>query len=208
MDPALRGLIIGFDLSIAAVVILGFLFGLRWYYARQIAPSKKCPQGKIVAEFWTETGDRYRELCEKRTNGWEIKAPRGHKNPRYFFYKKAMGRTKYPLQPLLPFSFVQVDAAIVSWYENDPEPIDPKRKEVFLTAERLDAIRDDDSLATANAIDEEMAKAQQQAITALNNMMDKRIVYALLVVSLVAAALGAIFAYNGWHTIQKFIGVG
>ena len=54
--PAPRGLIYAVAALIAAVVVTVTLMVLRWYYAQQVAPGKDHPNGRIVAEFWTEAG--------------------------------------------------------------------------------------------------------------------------------------------------------
>lgn len=100
---------------------------LRYKYHRDIQPSKKFPQGRMIAEFWQETGQRPKKLVPIKANGMEIEAPTEHsKGSRYFFTKSAIGRTKYPTQPLFPFSWLQVDVDICSWVENCPIPINPK----------------------------------------------------------------------------------
>jgi hypothetical protein len=198
--PAPVGLIYTMAALIAAIVVVVTLMVLRWYYAKQLAPSKQHPNGMIVAEFWTEAGPRVHELCEIQANGWELRREAGKKNPRYFFHKEDKGSIMWPLNPLIPFDFVRTRADVVSFYENEPEAINPKRKGSILTAERLDAVRDDD------ALDEKMAENTQKTLDAINKIPDKNIVYILLVVGVLASGVGAVIAYMGYTALKKFIG--
>ena len=226
----MQGLIYALDVFVVLTVALGLLFGLRWKYMRDVAPSPKHPHGKMIAEFLPEVGPRYRQLVEILANGNEIKVPAGHKSPRYFFNKSAQGTAKYPTQPLLPISWVQVDAPIVSWYKDCPEPIPAAlsaysekptkntgkdkdgnhiiflRPQTIATAEMLDLIRDTDSLALAGAVNEEMAQTQEELQKAIANKMDKRIVYAGLAVAAIGALLGAIFAYQALSNTASLVG--
>lgn len=100
---------------------------LRIKYQRDIAPSKKHPQGQLVAEMWQETGTRPKKLVPIKANGMEVSVKTEHTTPsRYFFNKDAVGTCLYPTQPLFPFKFLQVEAKLVSWVENCPVPINPK----------------------------------------------------------------------------------
>ena len=199
--------IVIFNIAIAVSVILAGLFAIRWKYQRDVLPSRKHPQGRMVAEFWTELGPRYRDLCEIQTNGWEIKAPSGHDCPRYFFDKPSMGMTKYPLQPVIPFRFVQIDVPIVSWYENDPEPINPKRVDAdgnpvsLMTSEMHDLVRDTDSLGAGQTILREDDERQSALVKALANMPNKRYIYAMLILAAGSALGAAVFAYQAFQAV-------
>jgi hypothetical protein len=115
------------NILIALTFFLGFFWVLRWRYMRDILPSKKYPQGRMLAEFWQETGQRPKVLVPIKANGKEIVAPTSHKKgSRYFLTRTAIGKTRYPSQPLLPFSFLQVEADICSWMEDCPIPINPR----------------------------------------------------------------------------------
>jgi hypothetical protein len=126
---SVKGLLYAVDILAPIAVISVLFLVLRNKYEYDVKASKKHPQGRLIAEFWKEDGRRPKFLVDIATNGWEIKAPegQGHRCPRYFFLKSAVGKTRYPTQPLLPFSFLQVDAPIVSWIENCPEAIDPTK---------------------------------------------------------------------------------
>ncbi len=213
MQEGLQGLIYALDVFIVISVILGLLLGLRWKYGHDLAPSKEWPHGKMIAEFWTTAGPRYRQVMGILPNGFEVKSPAGHKNPRYFFNKAAVGHTKYPLQPLLPFSFVQVDAMVVSWYQDNPEPIPATRAALVVdgkvvTSELMDLARDTETLSTAQAVNEEMAKTQDQLVKAIAGRLDKRIVYIGLIVAVVGAVMAAIFAYKAFDAIKIITGPG
>ena len=204
--PAPRGLIYTVATLIAAVVVTVTLMVLRWYYAQQVAPGKDHPNGRIVAEFWTEAGPRIHELCDIQPNGWEIRRNAGKKNPRYFFHKEDKGSILWPLNPIIPFDFVRTRADVVSFYENEPEAINRKRKGSILTAERLDAVRDDDALEFANSVDEKMAENQQKMLDAIDKIPDKNLVYILLVASSVISAIAAILIYMDYSALKTFIG--
>ena len=204
--PAPRGLIYAMAALIAAVIVTVTLMVLRWYYAKQMAPSKAHPNGRIVAEFWTEAGPRIHEACDIQANGWEIRRAAGKKNPRYFFHKEDKGSILWPLNPIIPFDFVRTRTDVVSFYENEPEAINPKRKGSILTAERLDAVRDDDALEFANSVDEKMAENQQKMLDAIDKIPDKNLVYILLVASSVISAIAAILIYMDYTALKRFIG--
>ncbi len=189
-----------FDIAIFVAFVLGIMVFLRWKYERDLAPSKDFPNGRMVCEFWKENGDRYKETCKILDSGWEIEPPKEHGIPRYFFIKSAVGRTMYPEQPFLPFKYCQIKTNIVSWYEGNPEPIDPKRKEGLLDSTTLGNLKDQDTLALLNAVNEEMAEQQKQFMNAMMNMIEKKYVYAGFIIcgilSIAAAAL-AYMAYRG-----------
>lgn len=203
-EQDIHGLIYALDISIIIAIISGLFWILRIKYAHDVAPSKKHPQGMLLAEWWKEDGRRPKDLCEIATNGWEIKAPSGHRCPRYFFLKSAKGTAKYPPNPLLPFSFLQVDVPTVSWRENDPEAIDPTedRSKITVTAEMHDLIRDTDSLAAGQAINEEMAKTQEELSKALTNKINPNLVYILISVAILGSIVAAMFAYQAYKALN------
>ena len=182
----------------------------RWMYHRDVSPSKENPQGYILAEFWTEAGPRIRRLRPIQVNGWEIKSPEdlNHKTPRYFFNKSAMGRGKYPPEPSFPFfkSLVQADVPIVSWYENNPEPIDPKRAGRMLTGEVLNDLQDVDFLGFLSAVDEEYRKMQIALAKALASKMNPILVYVMLGIAITGAGTAATFAIMAYKEISKLAG--
>jgi hypothetical protein len=156
----------------------------------------------MVCEFWKENGDRYKETCKIMDSGWEIEPPKQHGIPRYFFVKSAVGKTMYPEQPFLPFKYCQVRTNIVSWREGDPEPIDPIRKEGLLTAKTLGDLKDQDTLALLNAVNEEMAEQQKQFMNAISNMINRNIVYVGLVICGVVGVAAAIMAYLSYKAVS------
>ncbi len=194
---------------LTAVEVLALIAGtlitfwvLRWKYNRDISPSKDRPQGRLLAEFWREDGRRYTRLCDIAVNGWEVKAPSGHQCPRYFFLKSAKGTTMYPES--MPFSILQVSAPKVSWRENDPEAIDPTedRSKITVTAEMHDLIRDTDSLAAGQAINEEMAATQNELQKALTNKINPSLVYTLISVAILGSVGAAVFAYQAFKSLN------
>lgn len=203
---SIRGLLIALDIAIPIAAISAFFWILRIKYEYDVKASKKHPQGRMIAEFWKEDGRRPKFLVDIATNGWEVKAPEGqaHRCPRYFFLKSSVGKTKYPTQPLLPFSFLQVDAPIVSWIENCPEAIDPTKDghKIEVTAEMHDLVRDTDSLSAGQALNDEMAKTQQELASALKQRINPTILYVLLIVCTLGTVGAAIFAYQAFNALQ------
>ncbi len=203
-EQDIHGLIYALDIAVVIAVISGLFWIVRIKYEHDVSTSKKHPQGMLLAEFWKEDGRRPKVLSEIATNGWEIKAPAGHKCPRYFFLKSAKGVAKYPPSPLLPFSFLQVDVPTVSWRENDPEAIDPTedRSKITVTAEMHDLIRDTDSLAAGQAINDEMAQTQAELQKALTNKLNPNLIYILISVAILAAGGAAVFAYQAYKSLN------
>lgn len=184
------------DILVAASVFMSWAWWQRTKYNRMVSTSPKAPFGKIMAEFWPETGMRYKQLLAVEANGQEIKAPRGHQCPRYFFNKNATWITKFPEAPFLNLKFLQVDVPIVSWAENNPEPINPHEHEPIATASMIDSYRDDDFAAFAMAASKEIQELERELAKALSNNINKRYVYLLLVVAAGAAAIAAFIAFQ------------
>ena len=187
------------DILIFAVVFMGWILAMRWRYG-------KASRGKLVAEFWSETGFRYYRLLNKEPNGIEVKAPTGHQVPRYFFNKDATGTTEYPRDPILGLRFLQVPVPIVSWQENNPEPINPRTKTLYVTATLLASIEKDDFLAFAHAASEEIQKLQLELTKALASRLNKTIIYILLVLIILLVGVGTYLGYMNYNMSQKVWG--
>jgi hypothetical protein len=168
--------------------LLATAFIMRWYYANKLKPTDEFPNGQMYAEIWTERGTRELLLVKIAVNGHEIEAPKGMKHPRYFFNKASVSHTAFPAE--WPISFIQCPIDIVSWEENNPESIDPHRREALITAERLDDLRDDDALDFIRRVDEAYAKMQERWEKALMNAANKNVLYIMLAI----CALGSIGA--------------
>ncbi len=72
----------------------------------------------------------------------------------------------------------------------------------------MDLARDTETLSTAQAVNEEMAKTQDQLVKAIAGRLDKRIVYIGLIVAVVGAVMAAIFAYKAFDAIKIITGPG
>lgn len=217
-----------FNISVSVAVFLGFIFFLRWKYQKDVSPDKKHPLGKIMAEFWTTAGPRVRYPVWIKPSGNEIDLPMAAKSeggpdvsPRYFFTKSSMGWTKYPLQPLLPFKFVQVDIPIVSWIEDCQDPIDPKRVNergevdekgnkldypYMMTPTMHDLVRDTDTLAAGEMMLKEEKERQEEIARVLATAVDKKYVYIGLVAAVACAMAAAVFAYQAFAAITSYTG--
>lgn len=207
----MSALINAMSIMVFLMFIMGLIFFMRWKYQRDLAPTKEYPHGKLVVEIWTPAGPRIRHVLPILPNGFEVRAPAGSTNPRYFFDKKSVGRTKYPLNPILPFPGIQVDADIVSWYQNNPEPIPATKAATMIegkvvTSELMDLSRDTDTLGMAQAANEEMAKTQQQLAQALQNKLDKKWVYIGLAVAALGTIICAVLTFQMFTVIQKQFG--
>lgn len=197
-------LIYFFDIAVAAGVFFGLIWFGRRHYTNLIMPSKKYPNGQVVCEFWSETGLRYYKLLPLEPNGMEVKAPKGHSMPRYFFSKEATNKTKWPLDQIFRTLGVAVDAPIVSWPENSPEPIVPTHMKPIATATLLGSIGDDDFLAFAMAANHEIAELQKALAKAMASGVSRMAYYIGAGLIVIVAAAGAYFAYNA-NIILEYI---
>jgi len=175
---------------IVVLILALFFLGWAWW---QRSRYNKMVEGNMLCEFWPETGMRYKRLLPVEINGLEVKSPQGHQCPRYFFNKEATYIARYPDDPFLNLKFLQVDVPIVSWPENNPEPINPYRKpgELVATSALIDSLRDNDFAAFAMAASKEIQELQQELAKALLNNIPKRIAYVGGIV-VGALALGAL----------------
>lgn len=177
-----------------------FLFavgaGVFFWGTRKRKQNERLAITHIVGEFWPETGGmRYKLLLEKEGNGKEVKAPANgkHKIQSYMFDRGSTSQTKYPFAPPLnlPFlGFTQVSIPMVSWLENDPEPINPYKHKPVATAGLIAAIQDEDFAAFAMAANTEIKRLQEQLIGALTTKLNRLIVYVAL--ALIVAGVSAI----------------
>jgi hypothetical protein len=63
-------------------------------------------------------------------------------------------------------------------------------------------VRDTDSLAAGQALNDEMAKTQQELANALKQKVNPTVMYVLLIVSTLGAIGAAIFAYQVFNVVQ------
>lgn len=157
---------------------------------------RRAASGKIWAEFWPESGLRYRRLLPVEDNGFEVKAPTGHSCPRYFFNRETKGSARYPENPFLGLKLLQTTIPIVTWAENNPEPITSETHAVIATSSLINSLRDDDFAAFAMAASKEIQDLERELAKALANQLDKRIVYGGLALAILAAAVGAVICFQ------------
>jgi len=154
-------------------------------------------EDNLMCEFWPETGKRYKKLLPVEVNGIEVKSPKGHQCPRYFFNKEATYNTKFPDAPFLNLKFLQVDVPIVSWPENNPEPINPYKRpdQDVVTSALIDSLRDNDFMAFAMAANKEIQDLQAELAKALMNAANKRTIYIVMAVVALLAFAAAVLGY-------------
>jgi hypothetical protein len=162
----------------------------------------KLVKGCLLAEFWQETGRRYKKIRPIEANGIEIKAPNGHRCPRYFFSRETVGHTKYPESPFLGLTILQHDVPIVSWAEDNPEPIMPLEHPQVATSSLIGSVTDDDFAAFAIEANHKIKALEEQLIKALASKIDKNVVYIGLVVLALIGIIGAYFAYQNVQSIS------
>lgn len=196
-----------FDALIGIGILGIWAFFMRWKYERDIRPSKKYPNGQLVCEYWPETGYRYKRLLPIENNGIEVKAPKGHTLPRYFFNREYISHIRYPDSPILGLTIMQVPAPSVLWPENNPEPVNPYATQALVTSTMISALRDEDFLAFAHAASEEIAKLQTELTKALATRLNKMVVYILLMMSSVGGIGGMFIGYSILQLIHVTWGV-
>lgn len=184
------------DIVIAAGVFAIWVWFMRQKYANMIAPSKKHPYGQIVAEFWPESGRREYQLLPVEANGLEVRAPANHRCPRYFFNKQATFTTKYPMDMFFRSLGISVDAPIVSWPLNCPEPISPYSvNNPVATATLIGSLKDDDFLAAMSAASEEIGELEKELAKSLTTKISKSTYYILGGAAILLAGAAAAFGY-------------
>jgi hypothetical protein len=189
------------DLIIAAGAFTTWVWFMRKKYTNMIAPSKKHPYGQIVAEFWPESGRRAHLLLPIEANGFEVRMENKHECPRYFFNKEAQFTTQWPLDTFFRMLGISVDAPIVSWPLNCPEPISPYNTgKPVVTAEMLGNLVNEEFLAMGMVATKELAAAEEELRAANKNKLTKGMFFigigAAVLASLGAAALGYLI-YTG-----------
>ena len=165
----------------------------------------KATKGHILAEFWPEHGKRYKQLLPIEVNGIEVKAPRGHQCPRYFFDKDSTFTSDYPDALPIPIfkSILQVQVPIVSWMENNPEPIHPYTEVAIVSSDLIDSLRDNDFMALAMAAIKEIEELEKALAHALANTINKRWFYILLAGAMLLSLVGAIIGFLGYSEVKS-----
>jgi hypothetical protein len=163
----------------------------------------KLVKGCLLCEFWMETGRRYKRILPIEPNGIEIKAPNGHRVPRYFFSRETIGHAKYPESPFLGIGLLQHDVEVVSWTQDNPEPMCGFEHPMVATASLIGSVTDDDFAAFAIAANQKIKALEEQLIKALASRIVPMYVYIGLIITILAAALAAYFGYNVFNYVQK-----
>jgi len=165
----------------------------------------KATKDHILAEFWPEHGKRYKQLLPIEVNGIEVKAPRGHQCPRYFFDKDSTFTSDYPDALPIPIfkSILQVQVPIVSWMENNPEPIHPYTEVAIVSSDLIDSLRDNDFMALAMAAIKEIEELEKALAHALANTINKRWFYILLAGAMLLSLVGAIIGFLGYSEVKS-----
>ena len=191
--------------TIYVVIFFGLIVGFLSWAWWQRSKYNKLTEGMLLCEFWPETGRRYKKLLPVEVNGIEVKAPKGHQCPRYFFNKEATYNAKYPDAPFLNLSFLQVDVSIVSWPEDNPEPINPYRRpgSEVMSAALIDTTRDNDFMAFAMAMSHEIEVLQKQLADALMNGANKQWVYIGLGVVAALAIASTVLGYLNYGILKE-----
>ena len=185
--------------GVVFLVIIAIAMGMMFY---KVYRNRKFVQGKLKCWFWSETKNKYYEFIQKEDNGIEIKAPRGHGCPRYFFDDSVIGWEKYPDSPPFGMKFLQLDVPSVEWSENNPEPLSPYKKATMVTPRMIDALRDEDFAAFAMEADREMKELERELLKARATRMNPMIVYTLGAGAMIGAIAAAVIAYQCANAIR------
>jgi hypothetical protein len=194
------------------LLFFGFFVGLVFYKKSE---NQKAVKGCIMAEFWMENGERPIALYQVQPNGKEIQVPVKTKDPktktvkttykRFFFQKKDTSPSLFPIGAFIKFMQAPVDK--VSWDWGNPQPINPKDKEPWITPEMINNIREDDFAAFATASNERIEELQGQLLKTLQYRMKPSLFYSLSTISILSSivAIGVVMfmyynmaLYFGW----------
>ena len=187
---------------IIALVLIIFFLAWAWFQRMRY---NKAVEGKMLCEFWPETGMRYKELLPVEVNGIEVKSPKGHQCPRYFFDKNSTYTARFPDDPFLSLKFLQVDVPINSWPENNPEPINPYRDPIkpIATSALIDSLRDNDFAAFAMAANKQIQELEEALAKALINSVQKKTLYIGAGVISIIALIAVILSYLNYGAISE-----
>jgi hypothetical protein len=183
-----------------ALIFIGMIWA--WW---QRSKYSKATKDHILAEFWPEHGKRYKQLLPIEVNGIEIKAPRGHQCPRYFFDKESTFTSDYPDALPIPVfkSILQVQVPIVSWMENNPEPIHPYSEVAVVSSDLIDSLRDNDFMAFAMAAVKEIEELEKALAHALANTISKKWFYILLAGAMLLSLVSCILGFLDYRAVSS-----
>lgn len=189
------------DILVVLVVILGFIEAYRWKYSQ-------ATKGKIVLEEWLQNGARVKTLQQSIPIGEnsKISITRDKTNLEYLFNKTAVGTTKYPETPILPFKFLQIDVPIVSFYEGNAEPINPyANNKPFITPTLLFSKSDEETLGILTSASQEIQHLEAELVKALATKLNKMVVYIGIGVMIVAGVVSIYFGTQILGLVQYLV---
>ena len=173
-------------------------------------------QGKIKCVFFPQAGSTYSKVVDVDLSGHEIAAPKDKNHPqilpRYYFDKENTWNTRYPDNPFLGLTYMQVQIATVWYFENNPEPITSQAIEEphIATASMIFASIDSAFALVVHELDAELQKTKKQLLDALSSKLNKTVVYFLLIIIMLGMMLLAykVFTDSTYiHSIGKTLGV-
>ena len=100
-------------------------------------------------------------------------------------------------------SILQVQVPIVSWMENNPEPIHPYTEVAIVSSDLIDSLRDNDFMAFAMAAVKEIEELEKALAHALANTINKRWFYILLAGAMLLSLAGAIIGFMGYSEVKS-----
>lgn len=210
--------VIGILAAVAVFSIIAIV--IRIHYQHQTEPSKKHPQGQILAEFRQLVGPPNYIMRPVKPNGWEIEPPPGEEEKlRYFFTPGSIVHVKYPAW--MPFDFMRVEVRRISWHQNHAMAIDPILSACphcdgelvisknALPADLQNALRDTDVLSMTEEILREDRKREELMFKAMANQTPRQHIYIFFIVCIILSIVGivaAFLAYSAAKHAAKIVG--
>lgn len=210
-----------FDVAIGLAVILIWMFIMRHKYS-------KATKGHMVAEIWRANGFRDRQLVPLAHNGKAIELnnttyllerevtsqemeqiQRDRKKYRVTDKKQPIYPSvkfcKYPDAPPLNLKWLQVEARIESWYENNPEPIrpfygmiDPETEKfvagrLMVTAAEVYAMNRESQAIAAGEMATELENTQKVLMDTIKNQIKPMYIYIGLILAIASSVVMGIY---------------
>jgi hypothetical protein len=182
------------------LVIISIIMGMTFY---KLHRDRKFVKNKLKCWFWDTSKNKTFVFLDKEDNGIEVKAPRGHSCPRYFYDESVIAWEKYPDKPPFGISALQFDVPSVEWAINNPEPSTPYKQVAIVTPRLIDALRDEDFAAYAMEADREMKEMEKELIKARATRINPTIVYVLGAGAMIAGIAAAVIAYQCADAIRS-----
>jgi hypothetical protein len=184
------------------ILIFGVIFSFvkRNQYLKDV-------QGKIKCVFFPQAGATYSQVVDVRLSGHEIAAPKDHHLPRYFFNKENTWQTRYPDNPFLGLTFLQVQIATVWYYEDNPEPITSQAiiEPQVATSSMIFASIDSAFALVVHELDAELQKTKKQLLEALASKINKNVVYVSLFIIVLCVVIGDFLIFKNGSNITKIM---